>query len=376
MIKYLGSKRLLVGAILRAVRALPDVRTVVDLFSGTARVGHALKRGGYRVLANDHNAYAATLARCYVQADREDVQAEAARLIRELNALPGRPGFFTETYCVRSRFFHPRNGARIDAIREAIAAKGLNSELEAVLLVALMEAADRVDSTTGVQMAYLKQWAPRALRPLELRMPDVLPRGPHGRCEAHECDALVAAARLAGDVVYLDPPYNQHSYLGNYHVWETLVRWDRPEVYGVACKRTDCRTRRSAFNSRARCLDALRAVVAAAQARTLLVSFSDEGYVSRAAMEALLATRGAVLTLAHDHKRYVGAQIGIYNPRGEKVGRVSHLRNTEFLYVVTDADTVTRLADVLPSAERRPTTAAAGCGASAESGGWGSGGRG
>jgi adenine-specific DNA-methyltransferase len=36
-----------------------------------------------------------------------------------------------------------------------------------------------------------------------------------------------------------------------------------------------------------------------------------------------------------DYKRYVGAQIGIYNPRGEKVGRVSHLRNKELLYIVT-----------------------------------------
>lgn len=59
-------------------------------------------------------------------------------------------------------FFHPKNGERIDAIREAIAAKNLDPELEAILLTSLMEAADRVDFTTGVQMAYLKRWAPRA----------------------------------------------------------------------------------------------------------------------------------------------------------------------------------------------------------------------
>ncbi len=125
MIKYLGSKRLLAPAIVEAVRALPGVRTVVDLFSGTARVGHALKAAGYRVLANDHNAYAATLARCYVQADADDHARDAERLVAELNALPGRPGYFTETFCERSRFFHPDNGARVDAMREAIAAKSL-----------------------------------------------------------------------------------------------------------------------------------------------------------------------------------------------------------------------------------------------------------
>jgi adenine-specific DNA-methyltransferase len=45
-----------------------------------------------------------------------------------------------------------------------------------------------------------------------------------------------------------------------------------------------------------------------------------------------------VTTTENDFKRYVGAQIGIYNPQGRKVGTVSHLRNTEYLYVVTARD--------------------------------------
>jgi adenine-specific DNA-methyltransferase len=335
MIKYLGSKRRLVDAIVRLVGAVPRAATVMDLFSGTSRVGHALKSAGFRVLANDHNAYAETLARCYVQADADDVLPDARRLVAEFNALPGAPGWFTQTYCERARFFQPANGARIEAVREAIAAKALPPELEAVLLVALMEAADRIDSTTGVQMAYLKAWAPRANHALELRVPEVLPRAPHGKGAAFRLDALEAAGRLSGDVAYLDPPYNQHSYLGNYHVWETLVRWDRPPVYGVACKRDDCRTRQSAFNSRPRFRDVLARVVAAVDARVLIVSFSDEGWLTHDELLALLATRGAVSVIAHDNPRYVGAQIGIYNPRGEKVGRVGHLRNTEYLYVVS-----------------------------------------
>ncbi len=334
MIKYIGSKRTLLPAIVGQIEALPDVRSVVDLFSGTSRVGHALKARGFRVLANDHNAYAATIARCYVQADLEDVEREARMLLREFAAIPPRAGYFTETFCEKSRYFQPKNGARIEAIRKAIAAKSLEPELEAVMLVALMEAADRVDSTTGVQMAYLKQWAARAHNDLELRLPDVLPRAKSGKGEAHELDAIEAAARLEADVVYLDPPYNQHKYLGNYHVWETLVRWDAPEVFGVACKRVDCRERSSDFNSRVRTLPTLERLVSMLRARYLVVSFNDEGFVSREAMEILLARRGPVTVHAHDYKRYVGAQIGIHNPLGEKVGTVSHLRNQEFLYVV------------------------------------------
>ncbi len=334
MIKYIGSKRTLLPLVCDAVQQVADAVTVLDLFSGTSRVGHALKGLGYRVIANDHNAYAYTLARCYVAADRERVVEDATRLIAEFNALPGRPGYFTETFCERSRFFQPHNGARVDAIREAIAAKDLEPDLEAVLLVSLMEAADRVDSTCGLQMAYLKDWAARSYNDLELRMPAVQPRSSHGDCEAHQLEALEAAARFEVDVAYLDPPYNQHNYLRNYHVWESLVAWDKPEVYGKACKRMDCKTRRSDFNSRRFALDALRDTIARVEARTLVVSFNNEGFVDRQTMETMLATRGEVAVTTQDYKRYVGAQIGIYNPGGEKVGKVSHLRNLEYVYVV------------------------------------------
>jgi len=348
LIKYIGSKRTLIPVIIEAVRRAANAHSVIDLFSGTSRVGHALKAAGYRVLSNDHNSYAAALARCYVQADAEDVLDDAKKLVREFNAMKGEPGYFTETFCVKSRFFQPKNGERIDAIREAIAAKGLEPELEAVLLVSLMEAADRVDSTTGLQMAYLKDWAPRAYNDLVLRVPEVLPRARHGKGQATCLDAIEAAKLLEADVAYIDPPYNQHSYLGNYHVWESLVRWDKPEVYGVACKRVDVRGRQSVFNSRPQFAGVMRRLLAAVRAPVLVVSFNNEGYLSREAMESMLAAmwngEGKVTTIENDFKRYVGAQIGIYNPQGEKVGKISHLKNKEYVYVVSRECLADRLA--------------------------------
>ena len=341
MIKYLGSKRTLVPRILDLVNQESGGApcTVLDLFSGTSRVGQALKRAGHRVIANDHNAYAHVLATCYVQADLERWQDDAAKLVAEFNALAASPGYFTKTFCEDSRFFQPRNGARVDAIRNAIAAKGLEPELEAIMLVSLMEAADRVDSTTGVQMAYLKSWAPRASQELRLRVPELIPRVAHGPCEAHRLEASDAAAKLQADIAYLDPPYNQHSYLSNYHIWETLVTWDHPAAYGVACKREDCRVRKSPFNIRSTFAAAMGRVLASLSAPRLVISFSDEGFITAAGMEQLIRDSLGSEPLAidvhsTDYKRYVGAQIGIYNPSGEKVGKVSHLRNREFFFVV------------------------------------------
>jgi adenine-specific DNA-methyltransferase len=337
LIKYLGSKRTLLGNILSAVgMAAAPGATVADVFSGTARVGHALKGAGYRVLANDHNAFAHTLATCYVQADAERWAEPARRILDDLQRLSPRAGWFTETYCVAARYLHPDNGAKVEAIRNAIAGLGTEPELEAILLTSLLEAADRVDSTAGLQMAYMKQWAARAKNPLALRLPALLPRPAAGACAAFCGDAEAVAATLDCDLAYLDPPYNQHSYLRNYHVWETLVRWDQPEVYGIANKRTDCRTRLSAFNSRPGIGPALARTIAALRCPTLVVSFSDEGYLGRAALEAMLAGRGHLQVIEIPYGRYVGAKIGIHNPKGEKVGTVGKLTNTEFLFIASE----------------------------------------
>ena len=334
MIKYIGSKRRLVPLILDVVRTrAPWAETALDLFSGSARVGYALKGAGLAVAANDHNAYAHALARCYVECD-DDLAPKVQRVLDDLARVKPRAGWFTHTFCEEARFFHPKNGARVDAMRERIAKMDLAPQLESAVLVSLMEAADRVDSTVGVQMAYLKQWAPRALNDLALRVPALLPRAAHGRGRAYLLDAAAAAKKLPVDVAYLDPPYNQHSYLRNYHVWESLVLWDKPAVYGRAQKRVDCKERTSAFNLKREARAALEDVVARVQARLLVVSFNDEGFFDRPTLEAMLRTRGAVDVIEVASPRYVGARIGIYNPSGEKVGRVSHVRNRERLYVV------------------------------------------
>lgn len=334
MIKYLGSKRLLLPAILEAMHDLrPDGR-VLDLFSGTSRVGQALKGVGYAVVANDYNRYAATVARCYIEADLEDHGTDLLEQVAALQETAPVDGWFTETYCRRARFFQDHNGARIEGIRNRLEELDLPPERKAILLVSLMEAADRVDSTTGVQMSFLKRWAPRASNELALRVPELLPQASAGKGASWCLDALDAATRFEGDAVYLDPPYNQHSYLGNYHIWETLVQWDQPEVYGVAQKRVECRERRSVFNSKPAFADAFAAVLDALHGHPMLVSFSDEGYLERDRLMQLLATHGQVEVREQEHPRYVGARIGIHDRQGRKVGKVSHLRNREYLFLV------------------------------------------
>lgn len=343
VIKYLGSKRRLVPVLGELARRV-GARTALDLFTGTTRVAQELKRAGAFTWAVDSARYAEVLARCYVETDARSIdRRELARALAELNALPGREGYFTETFCRRSRYLQPRNGARVDAIRDAIEARYAGSPLRPLLLTSLIEAADRVDSTTGVQMAYLKAWSSRSHHDLELREPALVAR----RGAALRGDALELAGLLPEvDFAYLDPPYNQHSYYRNYHVWETLVAWDAPAHYGVACKREDCRdpVNRSPFNSRPAMRDALAATIEAVRARVLVVSHSDESWVAADDVAAMCAGRGEVAVMAFDSARYVGARIGIHGPSGKRVGSVGRLRNVEYLVVSGASEDVRRVA--------------------------------
>ncbi len=142
-------------------------------------------------------------------------------------------------------------------------------------------------------------------------------------------------------VAYLDPPYNQHRYEANYHIWETLVAWDAPEHYGVACKRTEVRQgERSAFNSRRTMPAALAQVVRDVRARLLVLSYNDESWIELDELVEMCRVRGHVEVLAFASNRYVGARIGIHNPAGERVGSVGRLRNLEYVLVAGERDEV------------------------------------
>lgn len=331
MIKYLGSKRLLVPLIGTIARTLP-AQTACDLFAGTTRVGQELRRSGLSVISNDTAVYSEQLALAYIVADEAVDRARLRTLLAELNALPGKRGYVTRTFCEEARFFQPQNGERIDAIRERIEQLQLSRVERGLLLTSLMEAADRVDSTVGVQMAYLKQWASRSFNPLELREPEIVD-GPAGQAFVSDANELVRTLRGI-DLVYIDPPYNQHSYAGNYHIWETLVRWDAPESYGVARKREDVKERYSPYNSKRASREAFQDLVEHTPTPWLIVSFSNEAWhPANEVMELLSGCREQVRMLSMEHKRYVGAQIGIFSPKGRRVGEPTHASNTEHLFL-------------------------------------------
>jgi adenine-specific DNA-methyltransferase len=342
VIKYLGSKRALMP-VLETLFAASGAATAVDLFTGTTRVAGAMKQAGMFVTAVDTASYSEVFSKTFIELDSTEVDlAELERAVIYLNSLAGSAGYFTEVFCEKARFFQVSNGQKIDSIRNAIESEYRNSWMYYPLLSSLLIAADKVDSTTGVQMAYLKSWSRRSFMELELKVPDLVPgRGASVRSDASEAVAAIGPIDLA----YLDPPYNQHRYFGNYHIWETLVRWDKPEYYGIANKRLDARdpANKSAFNSKLTLPNALEKLISSLETKTLILSYNNESWLSRRELTDMCSGFEQVKILDFDSKRYVGAKIGGYNQAGELVGKPGASRNLEHLVIAGGAKEVTAL---------------------------------
>ena len=148
-------------------------------------------------------------------------------------------------------------------------------------------------------------------------------------------DACELAGRLGGfDLAYLDPPYNQHRYEGNYHIWETLVAWDEPAHYGVACKRVEVKDGpRSPFNSRSTIHGALRRVVDAVDAGVVVLSYNDESWIGLADLVDMCSVRGHVEVLGFPVGALRGSEDRDPQSGRSQGGCPGRLENVEYLLV-------------------------------------------
>ena len=248
---------------------------------------------------------------------------------------PAPQGYIADNYCPanddhpdpdRERCFFTRaNGARIDAIRQAIAdwtEQGrLSPEAHAYLVAPLLYAASYVSNTSGIFKAYHRGWGGGTGDALyrilsRLRVPEPVL---HDSPLQHRVTCM-DAGRLAQNwsalvdepmaIAYLDPPYNQHPYGSNYHLLNTLALWDKPEVGPVArgtksAIRRDWRIdRRSPFNHKETALGALTDLVDALPARWALISYSTHGNIPCDALLEAMSARGAASLLPRRYHRY------------------------------------------------------------------------
>jgi adenine-specific DNA-methyltransferase len=338
LIPYIGNKRKLLRLIEQAIqRTSAKKGSFLDLFAGSGVVSRMAKQLGYRVLSNDWEPYAQAINRCYIACNRPPEFASLGgyqQAIERLNRLPAKVGWITDHLCPRDdenydiradrMFYMRKNGMRIDAIREKIAAwkdaGRLTDAEEACLLAPLVYQACYRSNTSGVFKGFHNGWGGQTKTALYRIATDLCLDAPvfHDNGQRNlvfRDDAQMLAERLASvedvEIAYLDPPYNQHPYGSNYHVLNSVVLWDKPELSKQitrgtkAAIRLDWRSeRRSAYNYKEEAGAAYRRLLQALSARYILTSYSTDGTIPLDDLLQSNVAHGHVSVVMQGYKRY------------------------------------------------------------------------
>jgi len=358
LITYIGNKRRLLPLINQAIektdRKRKGEKIFLDLFSGSGVVSRLARLRGMKVYSNDWEYYAGILNKGFLTLNEEDLPALFGSrkiltdLLEELNNLPHpapedqymaryyAPSHFeVEKADFRTeRLFYTReNALRIDGIRNFIecefpADRGdQKTEAQRCLLLSLLLYESSIHTnTSGVFKAYHKGFGGhgkdalnRILGDISLKYP-ILPQG-QTPAEIFCSDANTLAGSEAlpdADIAYLDPPYNQHQYGSNYHILNTIARWDRIPApltlndRGVlkekAAIRKDWIRTRSPYCYRDSAAEAFSDLIDRIRAEKILISYSNDGIIPMDRMIAICEKRGRVDLVTNEYTKFRGGR--------------------------------------------------------------------
>ncbi len=332
-IKYIGSKLKLIPQVLELVKKV-NAKTILDGFAGTTRVSQALAKLGYTVICNDVAPWSEVFGTCYLlnTKPRDAYQS----LIDHLNAVQPTDGWFTEHYGGHAnggnaiqadglkKPWQLHNTRKLDAIRQEIETLNLEPVNKAVALTSLILALDRVDNSLGHFSAYLKEWAPRAYKDLVLEVPQVFTS--EGAHQVYQSDIFELVPRVSVDLAYFDPPYGSNNekmpasrvrYAAYYHLWKSVVLFDKPTLFGKAKRREDTSDPLAAsvfeeFRTNDTghfiAVEAIAKLIRETQARWILLSYSSGGRATAAQLSDVMQSNGQLIAaLELDYKKNVMA---------------------------------------------------------------------
>jgi len=328
--KYIGNKQRLLDFIDSVVQKekLPQKGIFIDIFTGTTSVAQHYKKKGYRIIANDLMTYSYVFQQAYIKNNRFpkfknllqskyfninsnplDKYGPLKIVIDYLNKLPGKKGFIFQNYApagkFKRQFFSNENAMRIDATREQLDKwkkdRLVNKSEFYILLASFIDAADFVANISGTYGAYLKIWRSMALKPFTMLAPNLIESNLEHQIYQEDSNKIICD--LKGDILYIDPPYNTRQYAANFHILETLARWDNPQVYGKTGLRF-YEEQKSAYSQRTKCEDAFADLINKARADYILMSYNNEGIIPHKFILDTLERKGEVKVYTKNYRRF------------------------------------------------------------------------
>jgi len=274
------------------------------LIAGTGAIARSFKTESKKIIANDIEFYSYVLNQNYI-GNHEEI--EWREFIDELNSLKGVEGFIYKNYCSGSgsgrQYFSDENGKRIDAIRQKIESwkndRRINENQYFFLLTSLLENADAVANTASVYGAYLKHLKKSAQKTLTLKPAFFgLNDATH---EVFNEDANSLINRIKGDVLYLDPPYNARQYGANYHLLNTIAKYDDFIPNGKTGLRN---YERSLYCQKNEVAAVFENLIKNAAFKYIFLSYNNEGLMSKSEVEKILKKYGKYDLATTEYQRF------------------------------------------------------------------------
>ena len=182
---------------------------------------------------------------------------------------------------------------KIDTLRSIIDEwrnkKTINNDEYFYLISLIIEATPFVSNIAGTYGAYLKNWDPRSHNKLQLVKPEIFNNNKKNQCFNENANNLIK--KISGDILYLDPPYNNRQYLPNYHLLETIARYDNPVIRGKTGLR-NYENEKSNYCNKNFAENALEDLISNANFKYLIMSYNNEGIIDEKIIEVLFKKYG------------------------------------------------------------------------------------
>ncbi len=307
---YIGSKHKLSDFIKSTVYSvvgndLSD-KIFCDLFAGTGIVGRNFKKEVRQVISNDFEYYSFVLNKNYIENHLEIQNKE--ELIQELNDFPLiESGFIYQNYCLGSgserQYFSDENGKKIDTIRIKIQKWKQNNKINDsqyyFLLASLLESADKVANTASVYGAFLKHLKKSAQKEFVLESADFEINDNEHLVFNQDSNELIQ--HIQGDILYLDPPYNTRQYGSNYHMLNTIAKYEQFEPKG---KTGLPKYQKSKYCSKNFVLQEFENLIKNADFEYIFLSYNNEGLMSIADVQNIMTKYGNYHLEKIDYQRF------------------------------------------------------------------------
>ena len=328
---YIGSKLSLLEFLENSINKVvkKDCHVFCDLFAGTGIVGNYFKKKGYKIISNDIQYYSFVLNKHYIENHKElrflkltkklpklkevKIKNRKSFVCSYLENLKGTKGFVYKNYClggtnskkIQRQYFSDSNGMKCDAIRKKIEkwekGKLINNNEYYFLLASLIESIDKRANTASVYGAFLKKLKKSAQKSLVLRPAELIINDQ--KHKVYNEDINILAKKIKGDILYLDPPYNHRQYSANYHILETIAKYDNPKIHGKTGLR-DYENQKSSYCSSQKVKQEFKDLILNAKVKYIFLSYNNEGIMNLKDIKEIMSLRGEYGYFTKNYNRF------------------------------------------------------------------------